>query len=135
MCTWGSPWQRRERETFEIEVDTRPQLRATPPGSAPTRDSDAVRQRRTEGGLPTVAASFAWTIPAVGALGYVLTSFWTDDQGIPGLSMRRRIGGLFSFLWVPFALAALVYAFSFTLTLYTTRIQLEADHVGGPTDR
>ena len=49
--------------------------------------------------------------------------------------MRRRIGGLFSFLWVPFALAALVYALSFALTLYATRIQLEADRVGGPTDR
>ena len=76
----GSPWQRRERETFEIEVDALTAARATPPGSAPTRDSDAVRQRRTEGGA-TVAARRVDN-PSCQRLGYVLTSFWTDDQGI-----------------------------------------------------
>ena len=74
----------------------------------------------------------AWLIPAASLLGYVLTSFWADDQEVFGDSVRRRIGGLLMFSRVPLTLAALVYAASFLLMLYAARLELYAARLDVP---
>jgi hypothetical protein len=129
----GSPWEPREQEAVELEVETRPPSEHRVQGAAlPATSGQSVNAARKAARLLGVVA---WVIPAVSAVGYVLTLFWNDDQGFPGESIRQRIGSLFSFVWVPLALGALVYAMSFALMLYATRIELDTARAAGPSNR
>jgi ABC-type molybdate transport system permease subunit len=119
----GSRWEREERDVVDVEVDAPPLVDrgagAADHGSSAARSIEAARH------AARLLRIVALSIPAVGVLGYVLTSFWTDD-GMATVSARQRIGGLLAFVWVPLALAALVYAASFLLTLYAARVELDA---------
>jgi hypothetical protein len=119
----GSRWERHERDVVDIEVDAPPLVDRG--AGAADHASSAVRSVEAARHAARLLQIVALSIPAVGVLGYVLTSFWTDD-GTSTVSVRQRIGGLLAFVWVPLALAALVYAASFLLTLYAARVELDA---------
>jgi hypothetical protein len=126
-----SRWEPPDREMIEIEVEARPRAGREPtaaarPGAATASSVDAAR--RAARALQVVA----WLIPVGSVVGFVLTTFWVEEDGPSGVSVRRRIGDLLSFVWVPVALAALVYAASFLLSLYAARVELDADRAEGP---
>lgn len=129
-----SPWEQSDADRVEIEVDARPSLDA-PPGKDVQPDAFAAQYVSAAGQAAQLLRVVAWLIPVVSILGNLVTRVWIDDQGMSGLSMRQRIGNLLTSVWVPLALAALVYATSFMLVLYASRIELDATRRDRPGDR